>query len=81
MIVVKTEGPNLLGRDWLNILKLDWTAIFNATCDYNIFEQYPDLFKNELGKLKDITAKISIKENHVPKFSKARPVPYYMKDV
>ena len=29
MIVVKTEGSNLLGRDWLNILKLDWTAILN----------------------------------------------------
>ena len=67
-----------MGRDWLNILKLVWTAIFNATCDHNIFEQYLDLFKSKLGELKDITAKINVNENHIATFSKARPVPYSM---
>ena len=28
LLVVKGEGPSLLGRNWLGILKLDWHEIF-----------------------------------------------------
>ena len=28
LLVVKGEGPNLLGRNWLGVLKLDWHEIF-----------------------------------------------------
>ena len=28
LLVVKGEGPSLLGRNWLGVLKLDWHEIF-----------------------------------------------------
>ncbi|KAL8579828.1 hypothetical protein ACOMHN_048105 [Nucella lapillus] len=28
VIVVKYEGPSLLGRDWLKFVRLDWSEIF-----------------------------------------------------
>lgn len=28
LLLVKGEGPNLMGRDWLKSVRLDWTAIF-----------------------------------------------------
>ena len=28
-MVVKSPGPNLLGRDWLQVIKLNWNGIFN----------------------------------------------------
>jgi len=27
-IVVKSPGPNLLGRDWLQVIKLNWQTIY-----------------------------------------------------
>lgn len=27
-VVVKSQGPNLLGRDWLQVIKLNWGTIF-----------------------------------------------------
>ena len=32
VIVVPGKGPNLLGRDWLAQLKLDWETIFWTQC-------------------------------------------------
>ena len=28
LLVIKGEGPSLLGRNWLDVLKLDWHEIF-----------------------------------------------------
>ena len=38
------------------------------------------MFSAELGKLKDKKGKLILKENCSPKFMKARPVPYSLKD-
>ena len=49
VIVVKSNGPNLLGRDSLNTLQIDWTNVFTMnTSDVNIFAKYPNSFKAEL---------------------------------
>ena len=71
VIVVKSNGPNLLGRDSLNTLQIDWTNVFNMNTsdDVNIFAKYPDLlFKAELGMLKDVKVKIKVEINHSPRF-------------
>ena len=33
ILVVKGDGPNLLGRDWLRKLKMDWTNIYKVCVD------------------------------------------------
>lgn len=42
--------------------------------------KYSDVFSDELGKLKDLKAKLILKENSSEKFVKARPVPYSLRD-
>ncbi|XP_071149235.1 uncharacterized protein [Mytilus edulis] len=58
LLIVKRKGQNLLGRDWLNKLQLDWKDIFsvvgsdNQSSDLNvILEANKEIFKDELGTL------------------------------
>ena len=44
-----------------------------------LLNEYSEVFQNEIGTLKSIKAKLTLKENSQPKFYKARPVPYAMK--
>ena len=43
-------------------------------------EQFPDLFKDELGCLKDFELDVKFKPDAKPVFSKARPVPFALRD-
>ncbi|KAK3092066.1 hypothetical protein FSP39_024867 [Pinctada imbricata] len=83
VIVVKGRGPNLLGRDWLKSLKLNWNEIFAVkSVDKDVdrlLEDYSEIFKDELGAVKGVTAKIYVNENEKPRYIKARPVPYALK--
>ena len=82
-IVVKGPGPNLLGRDWLQVVKLDWQNIFNIQENnpqlQRVLEEHKDVFSKELGKLTGTQAKIYVDPKATPKFMKARPVPYALK--
>ncbi|CAC5386452.1 unnamed protein product [Mytilus coruscus] len=87
LLIVKRKGPNLLGQDWLNKLQLDWKDIFsvvgsdNQSSDLNvILEANKEVFKDELGTVKGMKAKIYVDENALPKYFKARPLPYALKD-
>ncbi|VDI39280.1 Hypothetical predicted protein, partial [Mytilus galloprovincialis] len=70
LLIVKRKGPNLLGRDWLNKLQLDWKDIFsvvgsdNQSSDLNvILEANKEVFKDELGTVKGMKAKIYVDES------------------
>ncbi len=45
-----------------------------------MLEKYSEVFKNELGTLKNIKATISVKPDVAPKFYKNRPLPFAMKE-
>ena len=54
LIVTEGKGPTLLGRNWLEALRLDWRAIFSVRSSHtvqSILEEHADAFKDELGKL------------------------------
>ena len=82
--VVAGDGPSLLGRDWLSHIRLDWSTLnriqstATSACQ-EILDQHNALFKDELGTVKDTTAKFNIDPQIKPKFFKARPVPYALR--
>ena len=82
-IVVKGPGPNLLGRDWLQVVKLNWQNIFKIQEEnpqlQSILDAHGDVFSEGLGTLKGTTAKIYVDPEATPKFMKARLVPYALK--
>ena len=88
--VVEGNVPNLLGRDWLSQLKLQWEELFPLERRMHKLEgvdgpiaelvkEYPEVFTGQLGCLKDFKVRIPVPEGTQPKFCRARPVPYAMK--
>ncbi|XP_019711498.1 uncharacterized protein K02A2.6-like [Hippocampus comes] len=91
LIVVGVEGPSLCGREWLDKIKLNWEMIKTVTENKmqaspraksirEVLAKHDDVFTDELGTLKDIKATISVKPDTVPKFHKARVLPFAMKE-
>ena len=72
LIVVQTNGPNLLGRNWLRSLQLDWQQIhrLNEQLD-EVLKRHSAVFRDELGILKGFKAKIHVDPSVTPQFCKA----------
>ena len=52
LIVVQGSGLSLLGQNWLQQIKLNWTkihAVLPKTSLNNLLEKYASLFRPELG--------------------------------
>ncbi len=83
LLVVGTDGPTLLGRNWLRSLRLDWQQIhqLNDTPLERVLARHATIFNDELGTLKGFKAKIHVDPSITPRFSKARPVPYAMREL
>ena len=83
---VRNQLP-LLGRDWLSRIRLDWTRLFSTMHPKTIKvvnidlikEEFPDVFKEELGMLKGIEAEIELQQGVSPKFCKPRPIPFSLR--
>ena len=45
-----------------------------------LVDKHRDLFKEELGTISSSQAKLKVRDNAQPKFCKARPVPFAMKE-
>ena len=84
LLVVQGKGPALLGKNWLEKLKLNWHMIKQLTPGNQqlreVVQKYPQLFEESLGTLKGATAKIYIDQTATPIFHKARPVPYALRE-
>ena len=66
--VLKENGPNLLGRDWIEALNLNTSvyAIIDNTKD--ILSEFLDLFANKLGRFNKYSVKLDIDPNIKPVF-------------
>ncbi len=90
VIVVKGNRPSLLGRDWLKVIKLKWSEIFNVPCDKikipctssvelnKILEENKVVFSSENTGIKGFKASLKLKPDAKPVYQKDRPVPYSM---
>lgn len=84
LYVIAGNRPALFGRSWLEELKLNWQEVFlvdDGTTGSlrEVLEKHTNVFGDELGSMKDITVKLTIKPGSTPKCLKARPVPYAIK--
>ena len=57
-LIVKGDGPNLLGRDWLEKIRLHWNTIFHVASEINppsavqnVLSKYPNVFMEGLSTL------------------------------
>ena len=51
-LVVKEDGPSLIGRNWLRKIQLDWKNIFTVTGEWQLDEllhQHNSVLKTSLG--------------------------------
>lgn len=72
----------LLGRIWLERIKLDWQEVHLVSENsklQGILNKYSDVFSDELGSMKDIAVKLTVKPNSQPKCLKARLLAYAIK--
>ena len=81
-----TGGASLLGRDWLTKIRLGWGNLNRIVTDdrkselERVLDNHAGVFKDELGLLQDVTAKIHIDEQAKPRFYRPRTVPYALRN-
>lgn len=84
LLVVPGEGPALLGRNWLEEIKLNWPRIKHRTSHdmrlEEILQKHAPLLEKGLGTLQGIKAKIHVDHTATPIVYKARPVPYAFRE-
>ena len=86
LLVIKRKGPKLIGKNWLQKIRINWKNLFQLMEDRGtsakvgeLIEKNKDVFVEELGTFSGPEAKIHVAENAQPKYFKARPVPYALK--
>ncbi|XP_062864462.1 uncharacterized protein K02A2.6-like [Trichomycterus rosablanca] len=83
LVVVKGTGPNLLGRGWLEDIKLNWAGLNYTKSDeislQKVLQKHADVFREELGTLKGTKAVVHVAANATPRFYRPRVVPYAMR--
>ena len=79
VIIVDGEGPCLLGRNLIQSLGL-CNNIHKVSSAISFKEEFPELFSDGLGCYQDKEFTIEVDPTVPPKFCKARPVPYTMRE-
>ena len=88
-MVVKGQGPCLIGRDGLSQVKLNWQEIFYSKVENEtqakpelaeVLKSHSVVFKKGMGTLKGFKATIKVDHQTAPKYWKPRPVPYSLRD-
>ncbi len=83
LYVVWGDHPSLMGRSWLEQLKVDWQVIHMMTPETlnleGVLRKHSEVFKQELGIMEGINVQLTVEPECQPKFLKARPLPYALK--
>ena len=80
-----------MGREWLNEINLNWQELNQAVETTNnvepmnsevgrLLQKYGNVFKEGLRVMNTFEARLQVKEGARPKFCKARPVPFALKE-
>ena len=82
LLIVHGSGPNLMGRDWLEVIRLNWAELHNVSMTTKLtrlLEENDELFSPGLGELKGTKVQLDLNSDATPRFVKARPVPFALK--
>ena len=82
LVVIRGSGPSLLGRNWLQHIRLDWQSIKQLKMSDELealLEKYKEVFCSTLGTMNNFAAKLRLKKDAQPKFFRPRPVPFSLK--
>ncbi len=86
LLVVPGTGPTLLGRDWLEKIKIDWQSInllrqvTPQQSVQQVLDHYPTVFNGELGEIPgSSTVTLHVDPSKQPRFFRATPVPYSLR--
>ena len=77
-IIVPGSGPNLLGRDWLVVLKVNWAKVYQVD-KVDFLKPYESVFNEGMGTLKGMKATFYVDDTVKPRFCKPRPVPFALR--
>ena len=82
VVVVQGSRTNLLGRDWLKQIKLDWKEVHAVVNDSveELKQKYSKVFEPGLGELKNVQLRLDIDRSVQPRFFRARSLPYAFKE-
>ena len=93
LLLVKEDGPSLLGRDWIEALKFPVGDIVPHTSSLNsitakgaeeelkkLLDSFPALFQPGLGTYNGAKVAIEVDKSVAPKFCKPRLVPYALRE-
>ncbi|MEE4247362.1 MAG: reverse transcriptase domain-containing protein, partial [Kangiellaceae bacterium] len=85
LLVVEGAGSNLIGRDWLACLPLDWRSIKQLQQGQEhprisqLLKDFAGVFESSLGKYSGPPVHLQLKSTARPRFMKARSLPFALK--
>ena len=86
LYVVGGNGPTLLGRDWLQFVRLDWHSLGGAYVGErsltlnDVIEEQSEVFRDELELMTEYKATLAIKLGAKPIFVCPRSVPFALRE-
>jgi len=83
LLVARGKAPALMGRDWIRVMNLDWSKVNRVVITdpvEQVCSEHRAVFSADLGRAKGVTASLRVSPDAAPKFCKARPVPYALRE-
>ena len=81
LLVIKEEGPSLIGKTWLKASKLFWPSInmINSVSKDDLINKFPEVFADGIGTIKGPPISVKLKKDAKPVFMRARTVPFALR--
>ena len=85
LVVVSGGGGGACSLDWLGRLRLDWGGDLQTPRNVghsrivtleSLLAEHADLFRNELGMIRGVIAKLHVSSGAKPRFHRPRSIPY-----
>ena len=87
-LVVKTDGPPLFGRDWLQHIQIDWSHVHRLASSTastqhlldELLERHSAMLGKDRGRFRHCKGQLHLVDGAKPRFFKARPLPCTLRD-